>query len=393
MSIKLTDAAKYYAPLIHQTEAWDWLEDELTDEQLAEFARMYRDDPVTDTPPASFSNPLNVPYQNQNDNASGTGYRECFSSSCAMVAMYYGKIENDDAYNIVRARYGDSTDAQAQVRALRSLGLEADFVTNATTDMLKAQIERGRPTPCGWLHHGSAAYPSGGGHYSVVIGFDDTGWIQHDPNGEANLSSGGYLNQTNGKSQHYSYKNWNPRWIVEGEGSGWAMNIWDPNAAAPNKPHLDTSQKWKTSSAGISLIKKFEGLELTAYPDPGTGGAPWTIGYGHTGPDVHPGVTITEGEAEAFLIEDLERFEKAVHNLIAREITQEEFDSCVSFTYNVGEGALSTSTFRKRMNRGDDKTKCFVEEFPKWVNGGGGPLPGLVKRRNAEVYQATGVQL
>ena len=76
-------------------------------------------------PTVSTSNPLDVPYQSQNDNTSGTGYRECFSSSCAMVAMYYGKIENDDAYNLVRQKYGDSTDAQAQLRTLRSLGLEA----------------------------------------------------------------------------------------------------------------------------------------------------------------------------------------------------------------------------------------------------------------------------
>ena len=92
-------------------------------------------------------------------------------------------------------------------------------------------------------------------------------------------------------------------------------------------------------------------------------------------------------------MQDLKRFEQAVNNLINRELTQAEFDSCVSFTYNTGEGALAESTFRKRMNRGDDKVKCFVEEFPKWVNGGNGPLPGLVKRRNAEVYQATGVKL
>ncbi len=52
-------------------------------------------------PEVSSSNPLDVTYQSQNDNASGTGYRECFSSSCAMVAMYYGRIDSDDAYNRV----------------------------------------------------------------------------------------------------------------------------------------------------------------------------------------------------------------------------------------------------------------------------------------------------
>lgn len=175
------------------------------------------------------SNPLDVPYQSQNDNISGTGYRECFSSSCAMVAMYYGKIANDDAYNLVRQKYGDSTDAQAQVRALRSLGLEANFITNGTTADIKAAIDAGRPTPCGWLHKGHVNSPSGGGHYSVVVGYDSSNWIINDPNGEANLTAGGYSNNLNGDHLKYSYKNWNPRWIVEGEGSGWYMDIRDPS--------------------------------------------------------------------------------------------------------------------------------------------------------------------
>jgi hypothetical protein len=176
-------------------------------------------------PKIATSNPLDVPYQSQNDNASGTGYRECFSSSCAMVAMYYGKIENDDAYNLVRQRYGDSTDAQAQVRALRSLGLEANFITNATTQDLKNAIDAGRPVPCGWLHKGDVSAPSGGGHYSVVIGYTDTAWIVNDPNGEAALVGGGYVNHSQGERQLYSFKNFNPRWCVEGEGSGWMMDI------------------------------------------------------------------------------------------------------------------------------------------------------------------------
>lgn len=175
--------------------------------------------------PSDTSNPLDVPYQSQNDNASGTGYRECFSSSCAMVAMYYGKIENDDAYNLIRQKYGDSTDAQAQLRTLRSLGLEANFITNGTTCGIRESIDAGRPVPVGWLHKGHVTAPSGGGHYSVIIGYNERGWIVHDPNGEANLATGGYTNNLQGASLTYSYGNFNPRWIVEGEGSGWYMDI------------------------------------------------------------------------------------------------------------------------------------------------------------------------
>lgn len=226
---------KYYKGESHQEHAIEILYDELkrkSKENDALWIETYRTPyaPVDDGERPIIVNPLDVTYQSQNDNASGTGYRECFSSSCAMVAMYYGRVENDDEYNVHRSKYGDSTDAQAQVRALRALGLEANFITNATTDDLKHQIDIGRPTPCGWLHHGSVNAPSGGGHYSVTIGYNEAEkyWYVHDPNGEANLSAGGYTANLDGSMQHYSYKNWNPRWIVEGEGSGWMMDISDP---------------------------------------------------------------------------------------------------------------------------------------------------------------------
>ena len=142
-----------------------------------------------------------------------------------MVAMWHGKIENDDAYNEVRARYGDSTDAQAQVRALRSLGLEANFITNATIADLKNQILAGLPTPCGWLHKGAHGAECGSGHYSVVCGFDDVKqvWIHNDPNGVCNLSEGKYTDEYNGDHIEYSYELWNPRWLPDG--NGWMMDI------------------------------------------------------------------------------------------------------------------------------------------------------------------------
>ena len=148
-------------------------------------------------------------------------------------------------------------------------------------------------------------------------------------------------------------------------------------------------QPTTVSARGIELIKQHEGLMLDAYPDPGTGGDPWTIGYGHTGPDVIQGVEITEEEAEMLLKEDLEYFEKQVCNLINIPLTQEEFDAIVSFTYNVGAGNLKSSTFRRRINAGENKTTCFKEEFPKWIKGGNGPMPGLVKRRQSEIALAT----
>ena len=141
-----------------------------------------------------------------------------------------------------------------------------------------------------------------------------------------------------------------------------------------------------TSQAGIDLIKEFEGCELKAYYCPA---GILTIGYGHTGPDVLLGMTITLEKAEALLVEDLHYFEHEVRKLINVPLKQQEFDAIVSFTYNVGAGNLSSSTFRRRMNNGDSKPQCFREEFMRWVNGPNGPLPGLVRRREAEIELAT----
>jgi GH24 family phage-related lysozyme (muramidase) len=168
---------------------------------------------------------LNVPYEAQNDNASGTGYRECFSSSAAMVARYYGKITNDDAYNKFRAKYGDTTDAKSHLGALSALGLTPRFLTNCTVALLEAELNAGRPVMVGWLHKGPVTAPTGGGHWSVVIGYTPSAFIHNDPNGEANLIQGGYANATKGKAVAYSRANWLKRWLVEGPNSGWALVV------------------------------------------------------------------------------------------------------------------------------------------------------------------------
>lgn len=113
-----------------------------------------------------------------------------------------------------------------------------------------------------------------------------------------------------------------------------------------------------------------------------------TIGYGHTGSDVKQGMQITEAYAEELLRKDLKRFEDAVERCIKVWLTQHEFDAIVSFAFNVGANALEHSTFTRRINAGEMKARCFKEEFPKWVNGANGPLPGLVRRRNEEVLLA-----
>ena len=138
----------------------------------------------------------------------------------------------------------------------------------------------------------------------------------------------------------------------------------------------------KTGELGQELIKEFEGCRLYSYQCPAM---IWTIGYGHTGPDVVEGLHITQAVANQMLRDDLDRFEKAVITNIDVALDQCEFDALVSFSYNCGAGALQESTLRKRLNRGEDKPTVFAEELPRWTSGG---MPGLVRRRNAEVKLA-----
>lgn len=137
----------------------------------------------------------------------------------------------------------------------------------------------------------------------------------------------------------------------------------------------------KTSPKGIALIKSAEGLRLKAYPDPGTGGLPWTIGYGSTS-GVTRNMAITEAQAEQMLGADLVRFERIVERLVRVPLNQGQFDALVSFTYNVGEGNFTKSTLLRQLNAGD--TAGAAEQFSRWVHAGGKVLPGLVKRRAAE---------
>lgn len=173
-------------------------------------------------PEPAHPNPLNVPWFDQLAMNDGQGWRDCFSASSAMIAAYWGKEPNEDDYNSLRESYGDSTSAEAQLSALRHLGLQAEFRTDGSLQTLKDEINAGRPVAVGWLHHGPPTAPSGGGHWTVVIGYDDSGVIMNDPYGSCDLVNGGYPENHNGSHQHYSYANWEPRWRPQGSG-GWYL--------------------------------------------------------------------------------------------------------------------------------------------------------------------------
>ncbi len=139
----------------------------------------------------------------------------------------------------------------------------------------------------------------------------------------------------------------------------------------------------RTSENGVELIKRFEGLELEAYQD--IAGI-WTIGYGHTGPDVQPGMKISERDAEELLRRDLKPREQAVDGAVKVPLNQNEFDALVSFVYNVGASAFRGSTALKRLNKGD---RTGAADALTWWNKAtvGGVLRevlGLTRRRAAE---------
>ena len=134
-----------------------------------------------------------------------------------------------------------------------------------------------------------------------------------------------------------------------------------------------------TSPKGIALIIEFEGLRLKAYQCPG---GVWTIGYGHTA-GVKPGMVITEAQAEEYLKADLIAFERYLNGL-GLALNQNQFDALVSFIYNVGTGNFSNSTLLRKV-RANPQDNSIMDEFLRWVYSKGRVLPGLQRRRLAEM--------
>ena len=132
---------------------------------------------------------------------------------------------------------------------------------------------------------------------------------------------------------------------------------------------------------GIDLIKRFEGFSRTVYFCPA--GYP-TIGYGHVvKPHENFSAGINEVQAEELLCQDAVIAERAVLRLINVPLTDGQFDALVSFTYNLGGGALQRSTLRRKINR--EEHAEVPEQFMRWVWAGGRKLKGLIRRREAEV--------
>ena len=134
----------------------------------------------------------------------------------------------------------------------------------------------------------------------------------------------------------------------------------------------------RISDEGIALIKRFEGFSARPYVCPA---GIVTIGYGHTKTAVQCSA-ITEARADGLLRQDVMQAERAIARLIHVPLTQGQFDALVSFSFNLGSGALQRSTLRCVVNR-----EAHVEvprQLMRWVFASGRKLKGLEKRRAAE---------
>lgn len=172
-------------------------------------------------------------------------------------------------------------------------------------------------------------------------------------------------------------------------------NFLPQNTVTPvTPPSPDMSVPTSIGAAGIALIKAFEGCArkrpdglVEAYPDPGTGGEPWTIGWGATGKDgfnggrIRKGTVWTRAQCDARLDADLRRYACDVAKALSNAPrSQHQFDALVSFHYNTG--AIRKATLTRRHLAGDHAGAA--KEFARWVYAGGRVLRGLKRRRAAE---------
>ena len=145
--------------------------------------------------------------------------------------------------------------------------------------------------------------------------------------------------------------------------------------------HLTPATKetsMEISQEGLSLIKKFEGCKLQSYK---CAAGVWTIGYGSTN-GIEEGMEISQERADMLLLEDVEVFEKAVNELVEVPLEQNQFDSLISWTFNLGPTNLKNSTLLKVLNN-----KNYDEvptQIKRWNKAGGKVIQGLIRRREAE---------
>lgn len=220
-------------------------------------------------------------YYTQVDSKTGHASRSCFASTVAMAIKYLkpsalmGSNADDDYLRTV-LKYGDTTQSSAHIKACKEYGIIAKFNTKGTRLDLLSEINAGFPVAVGFLHKGHVSKPTGGGHWSLLIGYDNTHGVFHDPYGELDNVHGGYVSiGRGGKAVRYTWKNWLPRWEVEGPRTGWYMTFRLEEEAKPPAP-TQFPNTWK----GVMDAARVAGAKF-----PQVVAAQWALesGYGkHT---------------------------------------------------------------------------------------------------------------
>ena len=133
------------------------------------------------------------------------------------------------------------------------------------------------------------------------------------------------------------------------------------------------------SKDGLHLTEQFESCELLSYQDQH---GIWTIGWGHTGPEVRPHTMISQQQADQWLQDDIQKAAMAVNTMVKAPLTQNEFDALTDFTFNVGIGAFHGSTLLTLLN--NEQYENAANQFDHWDHCGGKEVAGLLRRRVAE---------
>ena len=398
MYIVLKNFFKYYDDkLVHHQEAISELESalkkaapELLDD-TSKWVETYRNIPKPDPKPLTI---LPVPYYPQTDN-----YREpertCNSSACAMALEYFrpGTLKGpkgDDAYLREVFSTGDTADHYVQTKVLAGYGVKSEFFYDLCFADLDRELANNRPVVIGILHKGPLEAPYGG-HMVVVIGKNHKGsYIVHDPYGD--LYDGYTSNVYNGKSVVYEQYVLEARWTVEGPMGGWGRKFYA-------KVETKTSDEGKLPQAGVELIKEFEGLHdmgadgmIHAYPDPLSGGLPYTIGYGSTkdidGSPFDLGDKITAEKSELLLTQQLKynylsTLEKTIPYWDL--MNDNQHGALLSFAYNLGANFYGSADFStiSRVLKEREWSKV-PDALYLYRNPGTSVEEGLARRRIAE---------
>jgi GH24 family phage-related lysozyme (muramidase)/uncharacterized protein YvpB len=348
---------------------------------------------------------LPVPHLSQRDNLENPD-GACNVTSFAMVFGYFGVTKRTNAAQFEDELYrymennGLSRHSPIDLRNMaRAYGLDVRFDSKATIEQVKRHLSSGRPV----VVHG---YFTSFGHIIVIIGYDEKGFIVHDPYGE--WTSSGYDrndpngNNAKGKQLHYSYGliertclTDDQFWVHFTDRAGWQPPTTVQKSSTPPpksaEPRKLQPQEFYAVPEAIEIKKSWEGWSATPYRCQAN---VITIGWGTTrwwdGGEIPPTARITEAEGEKLIARDLEECLADLRDEIDVPLTEHQLAALISWQYNTGAIGAEQCGLRDAINQGAGDA-AIVAEFRRWnkrwddVAGKLVVSQGLVNRRESEV--------